>query len=265
MHTAFIQLLNMSYTASWMAVAVILLRLVLKKAPKSLFCAMWALVGVRLVCPFSIESTLSLIPNPKPIPPEILQSTVPQVQTGVPLLNQTINPILQEVFTPQAVATATPLQRVADAAAVVWVVGVLLMVLYTGISAVRLRLRLREAVWLRENIWVCEAIQTPFVFGVFRPRIYLPAALQEADAVYVLAHENAHITRRDHWWKPIGFALLTVYWFNPVMWAAYMLLCRDIELACDEKVIRNLGTDCKKPYSAALINCSVPRKMVMAR
>jgi len=157
-----------------------------------------------------------------------------------------------------------PMQVAQFIAAWVWVIGMGIMVLYALVSWAVVRLRVREAAREEKNIWVCDRIGSPFILGIFLPRIYLPSDMAEEDKPYVLAHERAHLNRRDHWWKPLGFALLAVHWFNPLVWLAYILLCRDIELACDERVIRQMGEGSKKPYSEALINCSVPRRMIAA-
>lgn len=264
MEAIFLKILNMSITASWLVLAIIILRLLLKKAPKAISVFMWALVGVRLICPFSFESILSLIPSAETVPQDIIYSEAPAIHSGVPIFNSTVNPIISENLAPEVGASVNPMQIVAFVASVVWIVGIVAMVLYTVISYFRIHRKVREAVPYQENIWLCDHIDTPFILGVIRPRIYLPSNMNEQDIEYVIAHEKAHLKRHDHWWKPLGFLLLTVYWFNPILWIAYILLCKDIELACDEKVIKDMGTEIKKPYSEALINCSVPRKMISA-
>lgn len=264
MESIFISLLNTSITAGYLVIAVMLLRPILKKAPKFIRCILWGLVGLRLVLPFSFESILSLIPSAEPIPPEIVTSPAPVIQSGITFFNSTVNPILSSTMAPTPEYSVNPMQVVMGIAWNVWLLGVIAMVLYSVISFILLKRKLREAVQEGGNVWVCDRVSSPFLLGLFRPKIYLPSTLAGDDRQYVLAHENAHIRRKDHWWKPLGFLLLTVYWFNPLMWVAYIFLCRDIEFACDEKVIKDLGTDCKKPYSDALINCSVPRKMISA-
>lgn len=264
MEAIFLKILNMSITASWLVLAIVILRLILKKAPKAISVFMWALVGVRLICPFSFESILSLIPSAETVPQDIIYSEAPAIHSGVPIFNSTVNPIISENLAPEVGASVNPMQIIAFVASVVWIVGIVAMVLYTVISYFRIHRKVREAVPYQENIWLCDHIDTPFILGVIRPRIYLPSNMNEQDIEYVIAHEKAHLKRHDHWWKPLGFLLLTVYWFNPILWIAYILLCKDIELACDEKVIKDMGTEIKKPYSEALINCSVPRKMISA-
>lgn len=264
MEKVFISLLNTSITAGYLVIAVMLLRPLLKKAPKYIRCILWGLVGLRLILPFSFESVLSLIPSAETVPPEIVTSPAPTIRSGFSLINSTVNPILSHSMAPVPEYSVNPMQVVMGIAWNVWLLGVMAMVLYSVVSYLLLKHKLREAVKDNDNVWLCDRVQSPFLLGLFRPRIYLPSNLQEADRPYVLAHENAHICRRDHWWKPLGFFLLTVYWFNPLMWVAYIFLCRDIEFACDEKVIQALGSDCKKSYSEALIHCSVPRKMISA-
>ena len=264
MEAIFLKILNMSITASWLVLAIVILRLILKKAPKAISVFMWAVVGVRLICPFSFESILSLIPSAETVPQDSIYSEAPAIHSGVPIFNSTVNPIISESLAPEVGASVNPMQIIAFVASVVWIVGIVAMLLYTVISYFRIHRKVREAVPYQDNIWLCDHIDTPFILGVIRPRIYLPSNMNEQDIEYVIAHEKAHLKRHDHWWKPLGFLLLTVYWFNPILWIAYILLCKDIELACDEKVIKDMGTEIKKPYSEALINCSVPRKMISA-
>lgn len=264
MENVFISLLNNSITAGYLVIAVMLLRPLLKKAPKYIRCILWSFVGLRLVLPFSIESIFSLIPSAEPIPQEILYQAEPTIHTGISFMNSAINPVLSESMAPNPGDSVNPLQVVTAIAWNVWLLGALALVIYALVSYIRLRRKLREAVKEQDNIWLCDRIPSPFLLGIFRPRIFLPSGLPEGDREYVIAHENAHIRRKDHWWKPLGFLLLTVYWFNPLMWVAYIFLCRDIEFACDEKVMNELGSDCKTSYSKALIHCSVSRKMISA-
>ncbi len=265
MTTVFIKLLNMSITASWLVIAVILLRILLKRAPKWITVVLWGGVAIRLICPFSLESIFSLIPSTETIPQNISVSENPVINSGLPILNQAINPILSESFAPNTGGdSVNPMQVVTSAASVIWIIGVVSMLLYTLVSLLRIRRKVRESVHVKDNIWICDHISTPFILGVIRPRIYLSSSIAEADKEYVISHEQAHLKRKDHIWKPLGFLLLSIYWFNPILWAAYILLCKDIEFACDEKVLRKFGAEIKKPYAHALINCSVPRKMISA-
>ena len=262
MEAVFLKLLNMSITASWLVIAVIVLRLVLKKAPKIISLILWAFVGVRLILPFSLESIFSLVPSAETFPTEIVTSQSPTIHSGIPLFNNSINPVISQTLSPEAGASVSPMQIISFVASIVWITGVAIMLTYALISYIRIKRKVREAVKLDGNIMLCDNISSPFILGIIRPRIYVPSSVSTQDMQYVLAHENAHLKRRDHFWKPLGFVLLSVYWFNPVLWAAYILLCRDIELACDEKVITELGTEAKKPYSTALVNCSVSRKAI---
>ena len=264
MSDLFLKIVNMSISASWLVLAVLLLRFILKKAPKWVNVLLWGIVAVRLAFPFSIESALSLIPSAETISPGIMMDTVPSVQTGVPAINSVINPVIGSSLAPAPGDSANPLQIWIPILSFVWVVGVVTLLLYTVVSYWRLRRKVSEAVILRDNIFQSENVASPFVLGVFRPRIYLPYNMDEQDLSHVVAHEQAHIRRRDHWWKPLGFLLLTIHWFNPLMWLAYVLLCRDIELACDEKVIKELGNEQRADYTQALVACSVNRRMIAA-
>lgn len=264
MEAVFLKLLNMSITASYLVLAVVLARLLLKKAPKFITVILWGLVAVRLICPFSIDSVLSLIPSAETVPVDIMYSSEPQIHSGISQVNTVVNNVVLPAITSDEAYSANPMQVAIFAASIVWIIGIAVMLLYALVSYVRIRFKVREAVKRDSNIYECDRIDTPFILGIIKPRIYLPSAMNKCDREYVIAHESAHIKRRDHLWKPLGFLLLTVYWFNPVLWVAYILLCRDIELACDEKVIKEMGEQSKKPYSDALINCSVPRKTVAA-
>ena len=264
MTNLFLGFLNRSLSAAVLIFAVVLVRLVFKKAPKWLLCALWALAAVRLLCPLSIESVLSLIPSAEPVQPEIVYSAAPAITSGIPAVDAIVNPPLQAAFTPDPVQSANPLQILTWLAAWVWLGGCAVLILYAAISALRLRLRVRTAVRLEGNVFQSEFVPSPFILGVIRPRIYLPFGLEPGAQDMVLAHERAHLKRGDQLWKPLGFLLLTAYWFNPVCWLAYVLFCRDIEAACDEKVVRELGESCKTAYSRALLQCSVPRRMITA-
>ncbi len=259
MSAVFLKLLNMSITASYFALGVMILRLVLKKAPKWIAVLLWGLVGLRLLIPFSIESKQSLIPNTEPIPSELLTATpsLEQMQSTIYASDYASIEAEYPGLLDTTVATPTPPVRdFATIAANIWILGMILMLGYFCFSYLRLHRKLREAVPLEGKLWLCDHIPSPFLLGFFRPRIYLPSDLAEEDLSFVIAHEEAHLKRKDHWWKPLAFLLLTVYWFNPVLWIAYLLLCRDIEFACDEKVMEILGNDSKKLYSQALLRCS---------
>lgn len=264
MEAVFIRLLNMSIAASWLILAVIALRFLLKNAPKNIRRILWALVGIRLVLPFSPESLLSLIPSAETVSPNILYAEAPKIHSGISAFNAYVNPVISESLAPAAGASVNPMQVVAYIASIVWIIGMIVLMLYSVISYVLLRRRVADAVILRDNFWQSEKVAFPFVLGLFRPRIYLPFGMDDESLAYVVAHEKAHIKHRDHWIKPIGFLLLIVYWFNPLIWLAYILLCRDIELACDERVVKQMSAKDKKAYSKALLTCSIDRRSIAA-
>ena len=261
----FLKLLNLSISASWLVLVVLALRLVLKRAPKWVNVLLWGMVALRLMLPFSIESALSLIPSAETVSPEVVQfDPAPTITSGVEFIDNAVNPSLSESFAAAPLASVNPLYVWTYLAGWVWLIGLAAMLAYALVSYLRLRRRVSASIPLRENIYVCDEVPSPFILGIVRPRIYLPSVLDEAQRGSVLSHERAHLARRDHWWKPLGFALLAVYWFNPLLWLAYTLLCRDIELACDERVLRGMDAGQVKDYSSALLACSVPRRMIAA-
>ncbi len=255
--------LNMSIAAGWLILAVIALRLLLRRAPKRFRLLLWAVVGLRLALPWSIESALSLIPSAQTLPEGIMLERAPVLDTGISALNGAINPGFTAAFTPELGASANPLQVLLPIAAALWMLGAAAMLLWALVSWLRLRKRVREAVRLEENVYECE-IASPFVLGLFRPRIYLPFSLENGERELVLAHERAHITAGDHIIKPLGWLLLAAHWYNPLVWLAYALFCRDIELACDERVVRGLSLSDRADYSQALLDLSRPRGGVRA-
>ncbi len=261
----FLKLLNLSISASWLVLVVLALRLVLKRAPKWVNVLLWGMVALRLMLPFSIESALSLIPSAETLSPETVRfDPAPTITSGVEFIDNAVNPSLSESFAAAPLASVNPLYVWTYLAGWVWLIGLAAMLLYALVSYLRLRRRVSASIPLRENIYVCDEVPSPFILGIVRPRIYLPSALDETQRGSVLSHERAHLARRDHWWKPLGYALLAVYWFNPLLWLAYTLLCRDIELACDERVLRGMDAGQVKDYSSALLACSVPRRMLAA-
>lgn len=255
--------LNMSIAAGWLILAVIALRLLLRRAPKRFRLLLWAVVGLRLALPWSIESALSLIPSAQTLPEGIMLERAPVLDTGISALNGAINPGFTAAFTPELGASANPLQVLLPIAAALWMLGAAAMLLWALVSWLRLRKRVREAVRLEGNVYECE-IASPFVLGLFRPRIYLPFSLENGERELVLAHERAHITAGDHIIKPLGWLLLAAHWYNPLVWLAYALFCRDIELACDERVVRGLSLSDRADYSQALLDLSRPRGGVRA-
>ncbi len=263
MSDIFITLLNMSITASYLVLAVILLRLIFRKAPKIISCFLWILVGLRLIFPLSIESALSLVPSSETIPQNITTTDSPGIHSGSVYVNQAVNSVLNPM-TPMSEYSANPMQIVMTVASYVWLAGVFVLLLYALISYLKLRKEVAVSINTKDNIYLCDYIDAPFILGVFRPKIYIPSHVSEGDITHIIAHEKSHLKRRDHLWKPLGFILLSVYWFNPVIWIAYILLCRDIELACDEKVIKEMEKDDIKSYSIALLNCSVSHHAISA-
>lgn len=263
MSSFFLKIVNMSIAASWLILAVVLLRVVLKKAPKWINVLLWGIVAFRLICPFSFESALSLIPSAETISPEIMMDWTPEISTGVSSIDKVVNPIITDTFAPEPIASANPLQLLIPVLAIVWAIGIIAMLVYAAVSYFRLQKKVGASLSVRDNIWICDDIQTPFILGFFKPSIYIPSGTDEAQLPYIIAHENAHLKRCDHWWKPLGYLVLAIHWFNPLVWIAYILLCRDIELACDEKVIRGLNQNESISYSEALLSCSVNRRTVM--
>ena len=264
MSDLFLKIVNMSISASWLVAAVLILRLVLKKAPKWVNVLLWGIVAVRLICPFSFESALSLIPSAETFPEKIISGPSFDVQTGITPIDNRINDYLGDRYFEGVTVPTNNGNNVMTILTIVWTIGILLLVAYTVISYWRLHREIDTAVRYKDNIFQSENVSSPFVLGIINPRIYLPFSMNEQDMEHIVAHEQAHICRKDHWWKPLGFLLLTIHWFNPLMWLAYVLLCRDIELACDEKVIKELGNEQRADYTQALVACSVNRRMIAA-
>lgn len=260
MTSIFLTIFNLSISAGWVVLVVIGLRFLLHRLPKAWICLLWVMVAIRLCLPFSIESVLSLMPSAQTIPPTEVAKQAPQIHTGFDSINMAIEPILQA----EPIQSATPLQTWLGIASVVWLIGVAGMGIYALVSILVLKHRLREAIPMDDGVFLCDRIRTPFLFGWIRPRIYLPSYIQDEEKPHILAHEQAHIMRKDHWWKPLGFLLLAVYWFHPLMWCGYILLCRDIEMACDEHVAKHLDAQGRRAYSDVLLSYSVPKRMITA-
>lgn len=278
----FLTVLDMSLSASWIILAVLAARLVLKKAPKWMICSLWALVALRLLCPISLESSFSLIPDvdfSQDVP--VQNETIPQraygeilSSEGEVLVRKPMNPtgktwgeILSsdgEILVSKELQPSAAAKTGYDTLSLLWGIGILLLLGYAAVSYLRIRSKVQVSIDLGNHVYLCDYIDTPFILGILKPKIYLPSEMDPKDAAHVLSHERAHLKRRDHWWKPLGFVLLSLHWFNPLMWVAYVLLCRDIELACDEKVVRNFAGPEKKAYSEALLKCSVPRHLIAA-
>ena len=307
MEMIFLNVFNRSLAAGWLILAVIVVRLMLKKAPRRLSCVLWAVVAVRLLCPFFPASSFSLIPSGETISAEAVRfAPAPAIDSGIPALNEALNPMIGERFAPAPGTSVNPLYIWTAIAGIVWLVGVAVMAGYALFSSLRMRSVVREAVplgmcgesyetgeveacgesyeageagtcaephgarpletgaALPDNVWLCDAVRSPFILGIVRPKIYLPSGITREQMLCILAHEQAHVERLDHCLKPFGWLLLSVYWFHPLVWIAYMLFCRDLELACDEKVVGGMDLDGRKAYSHALLACSLQRKMIFS-
>lgn len=264
----FLKLLNMSITANWLILAVLCVRLLFRKMPKWVNCILWGIVAIRLMVPFSVESEFSLQPSAEPIKSstivegEIL-SYMPSIDSNLSMVDDVVNPILMENFAYDKSESVAPLQLLTEVASGVWLCGMIALFILSIGSMVRLRLLVREAVLYKDNLFICDQVRSPFILGIINPRIFLSSALSNEEIEYVMAHEKAHIKRKDHLWKPFAYLLLCIYWFNPLCWVAYILLCKDIELACDEKVIRDMSFIDKKEYSRVLLSCATQRNWIM--
>ena len=240
MEAVFLYLLNRAVAGTWMLAAVLLARLLLKKAPRRWVLLLWLLAALRLALPALPESRTSLVPETTPV------QVVASIQEQEPV-----------TAAPNMEAPAQRHSR-AEIASWVWAAGAAGMAIYAAGSDLRLWRRVRESVPLEGNVRLCDGISTPFLLGLVRPRVYLPTALPEADRGWVLAHEKTHLRRGDPWWKALGFVLLTVYWFDPLAWLCFALFCRDLETACDEAVIRNYSVQDRQSYAETLLRCSAP-------
>ena len=260
----FLKLLNMSITASWLVLAVIAFRFFLKKAPKGLRFFLWGLVALRLVLPFSPESVLSLIPSAETVPDTVSPVGGLTVSSGFEPVDSAVNDYINiHSYAVTGSASDKGISLI-SVIGIIWAVGVAVMLAYSVFAYLRLKKEVAPSVRIRDNIYVCDGISSPFILGLFKPKIYLSSGLSPYEKELVIAHEQEHLKHRDHFWKPIAFALLSVYWFNPVMWVAFILLCKDIELACDERVIKNMSREEALDYSQTLLNCSSDRKRIIA-
>ena len=264
MDDVFLKIVNLSISASWLILAVLVLRVVLKKAPKWVMPLLWGVVALRLVCLFSIESALSLIPSAETIPSEIVTETREPVLYEQATLDIVTNPTLPSAAEVPVGVSRQQAQVDFNIYSVLWLAGMAALLVHALVSAGKLKKKLATAILLRDNIYESEFVDSPFLFGVVQPNIYLPMHMDEGTAAHVIAHERAHLARRDHWWKVLGYLVLALHWFNPLVWAAYILFCRDIELACDEKVVKGLDGAARADYSQALLSCAAPRRAVAA-
>lgn len=264
MDDIFLKLVNLSISASWLILSVLVLRVVLKKTPKWVMPLLWGVVALRLVCLFSIESALSLIPSAETIPSEIVTETREPVLYEQATLDIVTNPMLPSAAEVPVGVSRQQVQVDFNIYSVLWLAGMAALLVHALVSAGKLKKKLATAILLRDNIYESEFVDSPFVFGVIKPKIYLPMHMDEGTAAHVIAHERAHLARRDHWWKVLGYLVLALHWFNPLVWVAYILFCRDIELACDEKVVKGLDGAARADYSQALLSCAAPKRAVAA-
>ena len=265
MKELFVNLLNMSIAASWLILAVIVFRLIFKKAPRWIVGILWCLVGFRLICPISFSTPISIIRSDT----FVVDSNSVTVDTGVDVMDTALNTYLMQSYNEPDGNVVSNSERIITSSTAtvlqcIWVFGIIFLVAGSTVACVRLKMKLGDAVRLSNNIYETEKISSPFVMGIIRPRIYIPYYLEAEQLSCVVLHEQAHIRRKDHIIKPVAYFLLAVYWFNPLVWVAFILLCRDIELACDEKVIRTIGLDKKKLYSMTLLECSVPHRLLLS-
>ena len=256
----FSALLNRAVAATLLILAVCVYRALSPKAPKWTRLFLWALAGLRLCLPFSIRSAWSLVPSEKILDYETAQyAAKPEITSGIAALNRAVNPAFGESFAATPAASANPLQVWMHLAGLVWAIGVLALLLAALVSVRRIRRRVRASIGLQKGVRLCDAIDTPFLLGLFRPTVYLPSQLSQQERDVVLAHEAAHKTHGDCVWKGLGYGILCVYWFYPPVWLGYALFCRDLELACDERAVKRLSLEEKKRYASVLLSCSVPR------
>lgn len=266
MEGIFVKLLNMSISASVLILIAVLLRGVLRRSPKWIHCLLWGLVAVRLVCPLSFESSFSLAPRADFVETKLgVQREDGRYMNSATDVSKMLNDDLDNAQN-KNLANKGNADRQGDWKKIswTWFVGAVLLLSYAAISYLRFRKKVQASVRLRDGIYVCDNIRTPFILGVIRPGIYLPSDMDEVQTDNVIAHERAHLSRLDQVWKPLGYCLLAVYWFNPLCWLAYVLFCRDMELACDEKVIRDMDVEDKKVYSRVLLSFSDPSHRIAA-
>lgn len=273
----FIKVLNLSIVAGWLVLAIVLLRAVFKRIPKWITCTLWALVALRLIFPFSLESIFSLIPSTETVPLDIAYTSNPEIHSGIPAANSVVNPVIQKTFTPDPVTGTGSLQTLTEILGYLWTIGICGMLIFALVSFLKMKRKVAASIRydnMKDNtnqpdshnyrypVYESDDVESPFILGLFRPKIYIPSGMDAETLESVYSHESAHIKRRDYLWKPLGFLLLSIYWFNPLMWLAYILLCRDIEAACDEKVIGSMDSEGRAAYSQALLNCRISSRKI---
>ncbi len=262
MSEVFLKVFNMSITASWVILAVLIFRLVFKKAPKWTRCLLWGIAALRLIFPFSIQSMFSLIPSARTIPDTFITEPQFNVNSGISRVDSPVNGLLDSRYAEGVTVPADSGRNVTEIIGYIWIAGIIILLIFAAVSYLRLMHQVRASVKYRDNIYICDDISSPFILGIIKPKIYIPSGLSDIQKNHILAHESAHIRRRDYIIKPLAFVLLSVYWFNPVLWLAYYLLCRDIELACDEKVLKSMGEDDIADYSQTLLDFSTSKRMI---
>lgn len=256
----FVKLVNMSIAAGWLILVIIAVRILLEKAPKWIPCTLWALAALRLICPYSFESACSLIPSGETV---MTRSDQLFIQSGINVIDNAANDGIGHMYFEGI--TVEPRNTLANpivTLAVIWIIGAVILLAYALISCIKLRKSVNASIVVKDNIMRCDEVKSPFILGIIKPVIYVPSAMDDETMALVVTHERAHLTRRDHWWKFLGYLLLSVYWFHPLIWVGYILFCRDMEMACDERVIRGMDNGGKAAYSQALLDCSFPRKAV---
>jgi len=261
--TVFLYFLNKSIAAIWMILAVLLLRVVLKRLPKWIYCVLWIMVGIRLLCPIGFQSEWSVISSVHTVPEVIMYSAEPSIDSGFESVDQWVNPKLPAGGSSDSLNGDQPMAVVIEYASYIWTAGIVLLTIYSTVRWLRLRKWVRASIKVKERVYICDDISAPFILGVFRPKVYLPSTLREEQMKIVLDHENAHLNRDDHWTKMIGFILVILHWFNPLVWLAYQKMSEDIELACDEKVIRNVDEADKRKYIQVLLDLSQVRSVLI--
>ena len=264
MDKLFITIVNNGLVASWIILAVIVLRKLLNRIPKWVNCLLWGLVAIRLAIPFSIESIFSLIPSAKPVPADIEYAKIPKIDSGMHAVNMVINPVLENHFAVKEIASVNPIQVIIFITSYIWLIGVIGLLIYAFVSFIMLKRQVKNAQAIDKGIFRSGTIDSPFILGFVKPSIYIPDYLDDEAYICVTEHEKAHIKRGDFIWKPFGFLILSVYWFNPLCWFAYIMLCKDIEYACDEKVTKDKDKNWKATYCQVLLDCSSKRKMIAA-
>lgn len=259
MSKIFIEVLNLSFTASFIAVAVMLIRLALKKLPKVYSYALWAVVFIRLIYPLTIKVPVGFNPAPQQaIPQNIVYSENPSIYSGITNIDTAINSTIESSLPPVNVTSSVnPIQIVLELGSYIWLLGILAMLCYTTVSYLRISGKVKTAILVKDNVLETDLIKTPFVLGFFRPKIYIPIGLSDNELEYILMHEKTHIKRFDYLIKPFAFLITVIHWFNPIVWISYVLMARDMELSADESVMKQSGNNIRWAYANSLLTLSV--------